>query len=170
MKQDAKIFSLHNTKTSRIKSLAKPVNVLLPWLQSGLLLAIRLYMARAFFLAGWTKIQDWETTLLLFTEEYKVPLLSPQLAALMGTGGELGLPVLLALGLAGRFGAIGLFCVNIVAVISYPSMAEAARQEHFYWAIMLAVVALFGSGRFSVDGMLLQSWWQRLRGGTGEQS
>jgi putative oxidoreductase len=135
------------------------INALLPWLQSALQLGLRLYMAKAFFLAGLTKIRDWETTLLLFTDEYKVPLLSPSLAAVMGTGGELVLPVLLALGLAGRFGAMGLFFMNIVAVISYPSLAEAARQEHFYWGVMLAVLALFGSGKFSVDGLLLSRWW-----------
>src|SRR5690606_34785283 len=65
-------------------------------------LVARAYLAQVFFLSGLTKIRDWEITLLLFTEEYQVPLLSPQVAAVMGTGGELVLPVLLLLGLAGR--------------------------------------------------------------------
>lgn len=149
---------------NRLRFLSAGLEALLPWLQSALQLGLRLYMAKAFFLAGLTKIRDWETTLLLFTDEYKVPLLSPPLAAVMGTGGELVLPALLALGLAGRFGATGLFFMNIVAVISYPSLAEAARQEHFYWGVMLAVLLLFGSGRFSVDGTLLKRFWSSLVG------
>ena len=47
-------------------------------------LAARAYLAQAFFLSGLTKIRDWDITLLLFTEEYKVPLLGdiPFLGAL----------------------------------------------------------------------------------------
>ena len=52
-------------------------------------LVARAYLAQAFFLSGLTKIRDWEITLLLFTEEYQVPFLSPQVAAVMGTAGEL---------------------------------------------------------------------------------
>src|SRR3546814_13303357 len=55
-----------------------------------------------------TKIADWDTTLALFQDEYHVPLLPTQLAAVMGTGGELVLPVLLVLGLFRRFAALGL--------------------------------------------------------------
>jgi len=134
----------------------------LPWLQSALLLGCRLYIAKAFFLAGLTKLRDWEVTLLLFTDEYKVPLLSPAVAAILGTAGELFLPLLLALGLAGRFAALGLFFMNIVAVISYPGLAEAARQEHFYWGIMLSTLVLFGSGKFSADATVLHRFWKRF--------
>ena len=52
-------------------------------------LAARAYLAQVFFLSGLTKLRDWDTTLLLFTEEYRVPLLSPALAAALGTAGEL---------------------------------------------------------------------------------
>lgn len=125
-----------------------------PWAQSVLLLFLRLHVAQAFFLSGLTKIRDWDTTLFLFTEEYQVPLLPPALAAVFGTAGELGLPVLLVLGLFGRLGALGLFVVNIVAVISYPGLAEAALAQHFTWGVMLATIALFGSGLFSLDALL----------------
>ena len=83
-------------------------------------LMIRLYVAEAFFKSGLTKIQDWSVTLALFEHEYRVPFLPVPLAAAMGTAGELILPILLALGLAGRFGAAGLLVVNAMAVISYP--------------------------------------------------
>jgi putative oxidoreductase len=56
--------------------------------QDLLLLAARLFVAKAFFWSGLTKVRDWETTLALFQDEYQVPLVSPQLAALAGTGGS----------------------------------------------------------------------------------
>ena len=114
-------------------------------------LAARVYLAQVFFLSGLTKIRDWETTLLLFTEEYRVPLLSPQLAAISGTAGELVLPVLLLLGLAGRFSALGLSVVNLVAVISLAEIAPAALQQHITWGVLLAALAIYGVGRWSVD-------------------
>ena len=75
-------------------------------------LAARVYIAQVFLLAGLTQIRDWDITLLLFTEEYKVPVLSPEVAAVMGTAGELVLPVLLLLGLAGRFAALAIYGVG----------------------------------------------------------
>lgn len=114
-------------------------------------LAARIYIAQVFFLAGLTKIRDWETTLLLFTEEYKVPLLSPPAAAVLGTAGELVLPVLLLLGLAGRFSAMGLSVVNVVAVLSLSEIAPAALQQHITWGVLLAALAIYGVGKWSVD-------------------
>lgn len=114
-------------------------------------LAARAYLAQVFFLSGLTKLRDWDTTLLLFTEEYRVPLLSPGVAAVMGTAGELVLPVLLLVGLAGRFAALGLGVVNAVAVISLAEIAPAALQLHITWGVLLAALALYGMGRWSVD-------------------
>lgn len=121
--------------------------------------AARLFVAKVFFLSGLTKIRDWDTTLALFTDEYKVPLLPVPLAALMGTGGELVLPVLLVLGLGGRFAALGLSCVNAVAVISLPEIADAALTQHILWGCLLVGLALWGPGRWSLDTWLLR-WWQ----------
>ncbi len=114
-------------------------------------LAARVYLAQVFFLAGLTKLRDWETTLLLFSEEYRVPLLSPSIAAFAGTTGELVLPVLLLLGLAGRFAALGLSVVNAVAVISLSEIAPAALQQHITWGVLLAALALYGVGKWSLD-------------------
>ena len=114
-------------------------------------LAARAYLAQVFFLSGLTKIRDWDTTLLLFNDEYRVPLLPPELAAVMGTGGELVLPVLLLLGLGGRFAALGLSVVNVVAAISLPDIAPAALQQHITWGVLLAALALYGVGKWSVD-------------------
>jgi putative oxidoreductase len=123
----------------------------------------RAYLAQVFFLSGLTKLRDWETTLLLFTEAYRVPLLSPEVAAVMGTAGELVLPVLLLFGLAGRFSALGLSVVNAVAVISLTEIAPAALQQHITWGVLLAALALHAMGRWSVDCGWLKPRLERRR-------
>jgi putative oxidoreductase len=117
-------------------------------------LVARLYVAQVFWLSGLTKLRDWDTTLFLFTDEYKVPLLPPVAAAVMGTAGELVLPVLLAVGLGGRFAALGLFVVNAVAVMALSEVAPAALQQHILWGALLAGVAVYGPGNWSVDRWL----------------
>ncbi|MBA3597373.1 MAG: DoxX family protein [Methylibium sp.] len=129
-------------------------------LQPAAQLAARLYVGEVFLRSGLTKLADWETTLLLFENEYAVPLLPYELAAVLGTGGELVLPVLLVLGLFGRFSALGLSVVNIVAVISLAEIAPAALQQHVFWGSLLAGLALWGPGRWSLDAW----WWPRLAG------
>jgi putative oxidoreductase len=135
---------------------------LILWLRDGLdarmnalqplaSLLARLYMAQVFFTSGLTKLRDWDITLALFMDEYKVPLLSPELAAWAGTAGELVLPVLLALGLGGRVPALGLGVLNAVAVVSLMEVAPAALQQHITWAVLLGGLAIFGSGRWSAD-------------------
>lgn len=114
-------------------------------------LAARLYVAQAFFASGLTKIRDWDTTLALFMDEYHVPLLPANVAAVMGTAGELVLPVLLALGLAGRFAAAGLFVINAVAVVSLMDIAGPALQQHVFWGSLLTGLVLWGPGRWSLD-------------------
>ena len=131
-----------------------PITRLLVALQPLAALAARVYVAQVFFLSGLTKLRDWGTTVALFTDEYKVPLLSPTVAAVLGTAGELVLPVLLVVGLAGRFSAIGLFVVNAVAVIALSEIAPAALQQHILWGALLAALAIYGMGPWSVDRWL----------------
>ena len=117
-------------------------------------LALRLFLANVFFKSGLTKIQSWDSTLYLFSDVYQVPLLSPELAAWMATSAELGLPVLLVLGLLGRFAAAGLFILNVVAVTSYYSeLSEAGINQHLYWGILLAAL-LVSRGAWSLDTWL----------------
>jgi putative oxidoreductase len=123
-------------------------------------LLARLYVAQAFFLSGLTKLRDWDITLALFADEYHVPLLSPPVAAVLGTAGELGLPVLLVLGLAGRFAALGLSVVNLVAVASLMEIAPAALQQHTTWGVLLVALALYGCGPWSLGGPL-RRWLER---------
>lgn len=144
--------TLIQTLTRLALSVAHALNSLQP---VAALLA-RLYVAQVFFLSGLTKIRDWDITLALFMDEYKVPLLPPELAAVMGTAGELVLPVLLALGLGGRFAALGLSVVNVVAVLSLAEVAPAAFQQHVLWGALLAGIAIYGPGRFAADHWLLR--------------
>lgn len=135
--------------------LARPLDLL----RSPLLLVLRVYVAWQFWKAGWLKLQAWDVTLGLFREEYHVPLLPPELAAVAGTFGELFFPLLLLLGLFGRLGALGLFAVNAMAVVAYTHVLlaegfEAALAQHVLWGWMLAVLAVFGSGGVSLDAWL----------------
>jgi putative oxidoreductase len=136
----------------------QPVRQLLDLLQSPALLLARAYVAYAFFASGLTKIHDWGTTVALFTDEYKVPLLSPTAAAAMGTAGELVLPILLLLGLGSRFAALGLSVVNIIAVIALQEIAPAALQQHMLWGALLATIAVFGAGWLSLERWLVPHW------------
>jgi putative oxidoreductase len=117
-------------------------------------LAIRLYLARVFVLSGLTKLQDWNTTIALFANEYHVPVLSPAVAALLGTTTELGLPALLVLGLGTRFAALALFAFNAVAVISYPDLSDAGLKDHVLWGALMLVLFFHGPGRVSLDALL----------------
>jgi putative oxidoreductase len=136
----------------------------LRWLEAGahvLDLAIRLYVAQVFFRSGLLKIGNWEGTLYLFENEYKVPLLPPEAAAWLGTFAELFFPVFLALGLAARFAAFSLFVFNIVAVIAFWHVLgenQAALNSHWYWGVLLAVTIFHGPGKLSLDQWI----WNRF--------
>ena len=127
-------------------------------LQAPALLAARIFVGMAFFRSGLTKIADWDTTLALFADEYHVPLLPTHVAAVAGTFGELFFPVLLILGLLGRFSALSLSVVNIVAVLSLAEIAPAALQQHQFWGALLVGVVLWGPGKWSADAW----WWSKV--------
>lgn len=119
-------------------------------------LFIRLWMAEIFWSSGMSKIASWDSTIDLFAEEYKVPLLPPEIAAMLGTATELSMPVLLALGLGTRFAAIPLICMTLVIEFTYLD-----KLEHFYWMMLLGQLALRGGGLLSLDA-LIGRWLGRL--------
>lgn len=124
------------------------------WFAPVLGLGIRLFLASVFFQAGLTKFASWSSTLALFESEYRVPLLPPEVAAYLGTGVELGFPVLLVLGLGSRFAAAVLFVFNVVAVVSYPDLSEVGLKDHQYWGLLLLVPLFYGPGRLSLDHLI----------------
>ncbi|MCX7172878.1 MAG: DoxX family protein [Proteobacteria bacterium] len=128
------------------------------WLTPCFDLGIRLYIATVFLPSGWLKLTAWDSTLALFEYEYHVPLLPTHLAAVLGTAGELVLPVLLVLGLAARLGAAGLSVINVIAVVAFPDMSDLGRQDHWLWGTLLLVTLLHGPGRFSCDHWLKRRW------------
>ena len=81
-----------------VRKLYAPISILdrgFEWLSPLFLLALRVYVANAFFKSGLTKIQDFSSTVALFESEYKVPVISPMLAAVSSTAAEPILPALL---------------------------------------------------------------------------
>lgn len=140
--------------TQRFIQYYNQASQLLNYLQPIALLSARLYVARVFFAAGLTKLRGWDSTLFLFEEEYSVPFIPFELAAYLGTAGELILPVLLVLGIASRFSALGLTFVNIVAVISLSEIAPAALYSHVIWGLLLLQIVLFSAGKLSLDHIL----------------
>lgn len=117
-------------------------------------LSVRLYLASIFWKGGMVKLSSWMSTVMLFTMVYDVPVLPPEVAAYLSTAVELGGSFLLAVGLAGRWAALSLFGLNIVAALSYGQLSEAALQEAFYWGILFLYFVLHGPGLISVDALL----------------
>jgi putative oxidoreductase len=130
------------------------------WLEavpySLLALPLRFAVATVFWNSGTTKLANWDATLQLFEDEYKVPLLPPDIAAHLGAAIELSTPVLLVLGFLTRPAALVLLgMTTIIEVFVYPQ----AWPTHIQWAAMLLVLLCRGAGAFSID-QLLQRWFQ----------
>jgi putative oxidoreductase len=158
-------IELGNTMTMLAQRFIKPYyqgSNLLNYLQPLALLAARFYVAWVFFAAGLTKLKDWDTTLFLFEEEYNVPFISFELAAYLGTAGEIILPIILVLGIASRFGALSLSLVNIVAVVSLAEIAPAALYGHVIWGLLLMQIAVFGGGKLSADYFIEKKLFNKL--------
>ena len=131
-------------------------------LRSLFALAARCYVSTQFLRAGYLKFTSWNATLYLFENEYHTPWLSPHDAAVAGTFGELFFPSLLVLGLYARLSAIGLFVVNIMAVVSYRQVllaegSEAALAQHVLWGVLILTVIVYGPGKVSLDYALLRA-------------
>ncbi len=128
------------------------------WGTTAIGLVLRVFIAWQFLKAGIVKVSNWDGTLSLFREEYTIPVLPPEVAAVMGAGGELIFSALLILGLFSRPVALGLFAVNAMAVISYPQLwtfeCPAAINDHFYWGICLLVLIVIGPGKIALDQWL----------------
>jgi putative oxidoreductase len=139
------------------------LDLVLDALEPVVALGARCWVSWQFLKSGWLKLTDWDSTLFLFREEYRTPLLPPDLAAVAGTFGELFFPLLLIAGLFGRLAAVGLLAVNVLAVVSYAHVLlstgfEAALGQHYLWGAVLVMLALYGPGRLSLDHWLGLRW------------
>ena len=119
----------------------------LPLLQ----LLFRFAVASVFLRAGLTKIASWETTVQLFTDEYKVPVLPPDLAATLASTFELGCSALLIVGLGTRLATLPLLgMIAVIQTFVYPN----AYAEHLTWASILLFLLTRGGGAWSLDRWL----------------
>ena len=121
-----------------------------------LALPLRVGAAAVFWNSAQAKLANWDTTIELFTEEYKVPLLPPEIAANLALAIELITPVLLVLGLLTRAAALVLLgMTTVIEIFVFPQ----AWPTHIQWAAMLLVLLCRGAGKLSLDHVV----WPRLR-------
>ena len=120
-----------------------------------LAIPLRIAVATVFWNSAMTKLANWDTAIELFREEYKLPLLPPELSAYMAVSIELTAPVLLVLGLATRPVALILLGMTLVIeIFVYPQ----AWPTHIQWAAMLLVLLCRGAGSWSFDHLLWKRW------------
>ena len=120
-----------------------------------LALPLRFAVATVFWNSGMTKLANWDTAVALFTDEYRLPVLPPELAATMAASIELSMPVLLVLGLLTRpAAAVLLGMTAVIEIFVYPL----AWPTHIQWAAMLLMLLCRGPGALSLDHVL----WQKL--------
>jgi putative oxidoreductase len=114
-------------------------------------LVFRFSIASVFWRSGRSKIASWDTTILLFTNEYHVPLLSPQAAAVLSASFELGCSALIAFGLLTRLATLPLLgMIFVIQTFVYPEN----WVEHLTWATMLLFLLTRGPGAISLDRLI----------------
>jgi putative oxidoreductase len=125
---------------------------LLAWLErfplALLQFLFRFSIAAVFWNSGLTKIASWQSTIVLFRDEYKVPVLPPELAATLAASVELTCPVLLVLGLATRLATLPMLGMTVVIeAFVYPE----DWIEHLTWASFLLFILTRGPGPIALD-------------------
>ena len=121
---------------------------------SMLAIPLRLGVAWIFWSSAQVKLINWQRTIELFTDEYRVPLLPPEFAASMALSIELTAPILLVLGLFTRVAVLVLLGMTaVIQTFVYPD----AWPTHLQWSAMMLVLLCRGAGAASVDHLL---WWR----------
>lgn len=117
-------------------------------------LALRLFPAAVFWLSGRSKVEGFQikdSTWFLFEQEYKLPLIPSDWAAVLATLAEHALPVALVLGIATRLSALGLLGMTaVIQLFVYPE----AWATHGLWAACFLALIARGPGRLSLDHLL----------------
>jgi putative oxidoreductase len=140
------------TSASTERPVAALIGRVLRWLDGVpytiLAIPLRFAVATVFWNSATTKLANWHTAVELFVEEYKVPVLPPEIAAYLALSIELTTPVLLVLGLATRAASLVLLGMTaVIEVLVYPQ----AWPTHIQWAAMLFVLLCRGAGKVSLD-------------------
>lgn len=118
---------------------------------SLLILVARMATFSVFFRSGLVKLDDWNATLMLFQNEYKVPVLPAEWAAPLAASMELGLSSLVLIGLFTRLGAAGLLgMVAVIQLFVYPT----AWPDHIQWLAFMIFIIFRGPGALSLDHLL----------------
>lgn len=131
--------------------------------QSLPLLALRFALAIPFFKSGLTKWDGFLTlsqgARYLFEQEFKLHIFGSEIAypfpLAMATAagiGELILPVLLVLGLATRFAALGLLLMTAIIQLTIP---DGWANFHLPWAAMALALIVFGGGKIAIDPLVM---------------
>jgi putative oxidoreductase len=144
---------------SGLAGLVVRANVLMAAIPYWLVALItRVSIAAVFWRSGQTKVDGWhltDSTLFLFKDEYKLPLIDPTLAAYLATFAEHFFPVLLVLGLATRFAALALLIMTLVIeIFVYPD----AWPTHGTWAACFLILMTQGAGKLSLDHLIAQRY------------
>jgi putative oxidoreductase len=127
--------------------------------ESVVALVSRVAIANIFWRSGQTKVSGFsirEETFFLFREEYKVPLLPPDLAAYLATAAEHVFPVLLVVGFATRLSALGLLGMTVVIQLF---VVPGGWPEHLLWFALLGAIVARGPGAIALDYLV---WNSRL--------
>ena len=138
--------------TALIRSLIARLEAVPTWVNG---LICRLGIAGVFWRSGQTKVHDFfvinDSTFDLFRDEYKVPLVPPDAAAVLATVSEHLFSVLLVIGLASRLSAGALFFMTLVIeIFIYPD----SWPDHLMWASAMLYVILRGPGKVSLDYLI----------------
>ena len=114
-------------------------------------LAMRVGVGMVFWKSSMLKLADWDSTVALFANEYRLPVLPPQIAAVMGTAVELTGAILLFVGLGARFGAAALLGLTLtIQLLVYPEN----WPDHLLWGSVLVYLLTRGAGRLSADHLI----------------
>jgi putative oxidoreductase len=122
---------------------------------ASLALIDRIAIGAIFFLSGRTKVEGFltltEGAYALFREEYKLPLIPPEIAAHVAAYAEHFFPLLLLLGLGTRLAALALLGMSaVIQIFVYPD----AWPTHLSWAGLLLYLIARGAGPVSLDHLL----------------
>jgi putative oxidoreductase len=120
-------------------------------------LCARIFPAAVFWQSGETKVEGWhvtDSTIALFNEEYRLPLIDSSVAAHLSAFAEHFFPLLLVLGLATRLSALALLGMTaVIEIFVYPD----AWPTHGVWATCFLILIARGPGIVSLDHMVLRA-------------